>query len=52
MTEDRSIADYHATRISGSGCPADDNGNHYFAFIDPERDGRICIDCGAPEDES
>lgn len=45
----RTIADYHATRESGSGCPETDGGPHYFAFIDPSRDGRVCIDCGAPE---
>lgn len=33
----------------GTGCPNDDSGRHYFAHIDPHRDGRICIDCGEPE---
>lgn len=46
---DRTIADFHATRESGSGCPEADGGPHYFAFIDPNSDGRICIDCGEPE---
>lgn len=49
MSDDRTIAEFHATRVSGTGCPDDANGRHYFAFIDPMRDGRICIDCGAPE---
>ena len=47
--EKRTIGDYHATRESGTGCPEADGGPHYFAFIDPSQDGRICIDCGAPE---
>jgi len=29
-----------------------DIGTHYFAFIDPMVDGRICIDCGEPEQYS
>ena len=33
----------------GSGCPDADGGPHYYAHIDPEQVGRICIDCGAPE---
>lgn len=49
--EDRSIADYHAARVSGSGCPEVDGGPHYFAFLDPNSDERICIDCGTPESE-
>lgn len=48
-TMSMTIADYHATRESGRGCPATDGGAHYFAFIDPSVDHRICIDCGAPE---
>lgn len=35
----------------GSGCPADENGRHYYAHIDPNWPGRICIDCGSPEAE-
>lgn len=35
----------------GSGCPEVDGGPHYFAYIDPSRDVRICIDCGEPEQE-
>ncbi|QDB74786.1 hypothetical protein KNU56_gp09 [Gordonia phage Arri] len=35
----------------GSGCPDDEQGRHYFAYIDPNQDCRICIDCGAPETE-
>ena len=30
----------------GSGCPDDETGRHYYAHIDPQYDGRICIDCG------
>jgi len=45
----RSIADFHATRQSGRGCPEVDGGPHYFAFLDPRAPGRICIDCGEPE---
>ena len=48
-TSDRTIADFHATRESGSGCPETNGGRHYFAFIDPQFDGRICIDCAHPE---
>jgi hypothetical protein len=47
---DRSIEEFHRTRESGSGCPETDGGPHYFAFIDSNNDGRICIDCGAPEE--
>lgn len=49
MIESRTIAQYHATRVSGTGCPDDPNGKHYYAFLDANADGRICIDCGAPE---
>lgn len=49
MSDQRTIAQFHASRVSGSGCPDDPNGKHYFAFIDPDSDGRICIDCGAAE---
>jgi hypothetical protein len=49
MSNDRTIAEFHATRESGKGCPETDGGPHYFAFIDPSFDGRVCIDCGAPE---
>ncbi len=35
---DRTIEDHHAT-----------GGSHYFAYIDPNQSGRICIDCGLPE---
>lgn len=48
----RTIADYHATRESGSGCPDVEGGPHYFAFLDPTSDERNCIDCGAPEETS
>lgn len=48
MTE-RTIAQFHATRESGRGCPETDGGPHYFAFIDPSRDNRVCIDCGEDE---
>lgn len=48
--EPRTIEDYHRTRISGTGCPEDDEGKHYFAFIDPSQHGRVCIDCGTPEE--
>lgn len=33
----------------GTGCPETDGGPHYFAHIDPQYDGRICIDCGERE---
>lgn len=46
MSEQRSIADFHATRESGEGCPEVDGGPHYFAFLDPSVAWRICIDCG------
>lgn len=45
----RTIESYHATRESGSGCPDMEGGAHYYAFLDPEADYRICIDCGARE---
>jgi hypothetical protein len=48
----RTIEEFHATRESGAGCPMVDIGTHYFAFIDPMVDGRICIDCGEPEQYS
>ena len=48
MTDDRTIAEYHATRESGPGCPEADGGPHYFAFLG-DLDTRSCIDCGAPE---
>jgi hypothetical protein len=51
MSTDRTIEDFHATRESGSGCPETDGGAHYFAFLDPNVDERICIDCGAPESD-
>lgn len=45
----RTIEEFHATRESDTGCPETDGGPHYFAFIDPSVDGRVCIDCGEPE---
>ena len=45
----RTIADFHATRESGSGCPETDGGAHYFIFADPQLDGRTCMGCGEPE---
>lgn len=48
MTE-RTIAQFHASRESGEGCPETDGGPHYFAFLDLSVDHRICIDCGEPE---
>ena len=36
----------------GSGCPDDETGRHYYAHIDPQYDGRICIDCGEREEKS
>jgi hypothetical protein len=44
----RTIAEFHATRESGSGCPGSDGGPHYFAFQGRD-DYRSCIDCGEPE---
>lgn len=35
----------------GAGCPEVDGGPHYFAWLIPGRDNRICIDCGADEQE-
>jgi hypothetical protein len=49
MNSDRTIPQFHATRESGSGCPETSGGAHYFAFIDPSLDSRLCIDCGEPE---
>lgn len=37
------------THEGGSGCPAAEGGPHYFAYLDPSIDCRICIDCGEPE---
>jgi len=51
MSDDRTIEEFHATRESGTGCPEADGGAHYFAFIDPTTDDRVCIDCGEPEPE-
>lgn len=45
----RTIEEFHVTREGGKGCPETDGGAHYFAFIDPSVDYRICIDCAAPE---
>ena len=47
--DDRTVADFHATRVSGSGCPETKGGAHYYAFIDPAVDYRMCIDCGEQE---
>lgn len=52
MTDHRSIEEFHATRVSGTGCPETDGGPHYFAHLDPNYDGRMCIDCGTPEFEN
>jgi len=52
MSDNRSIGEFHESRVSGSGCPGDENGRHYFAFIDPLVNGRLCIDCGEPEGET
>ena len=49
MYDDWTIADFHATRTSGAGCPGVDDGRHYFAFLDHTVSYRICIDCGEPE---
>lgn len=49
MSDQRSIADFHATRVSGTGCPEANGGPHYFAFLDLNVEWRICIDCGARE---
>ena len=46
---DRTIADHHASRESGQGCPDMGGGPHYFAYVDDSVEHRICIDCGAPE---
>jgi hypothetical protein len=46
---DPAITPYHQTREGGLGCPENEGGPHYFAFIDPNAKGRICIDCGMPE---
>jgi len=46
---DWSIDKFHAQRTSGFGCPETDGGPHYFAFIDPSSEVRICIDCGEQE---
>lgn len=46
---DPKIEHYHQTREGGLGCPENEGGPHYFAFIDPNAKGRICIDCGMPE---
>ena len=47
--DDRTVSDFHATRVSGSGCPETAGGPHYYAFIDPTVDYRMCIDCGDQE---
>lgn len=47
--DERTIAEHHATREAGTGCPGTDGGPHYFAYIDDSVDHRICIDCGTPE---
>jgi hypothetical protein len=49
MTDERTIAEYHRDRESGTGCPETYGGPHYFAFFDLSNEGRNCIDCGAPE---
>ena len=49
MTDTRTIAEFHATRVSGTGCPGVDGGPHYFAHLDHNSDERMCIDCGEPE---
>ena len=46
MMDDRSVADFHTTRVSGSGCPETKDGPHYYVFIDPTLDYRMCMDCG------
>lgn len=48
----RSIEEHHRDRESGGHCIEAGGGPHYFAYIDPTQDGRICIDCGAPEEVS
>lgn len=35
--------------LGGQGCPEADGGLHYYAYIDPAQECRICIDCGAPD---
>lgn len=37
------------TFSGGSGCPGAEGGSHYYAHIDPNYDGRLCIDCGEEE---
>lgn len=36
----------------GTGCPETSGGVHYFAHVDPQYDGQICIDCGEREAQS
>ena len=51
MSDNRSIDDYHRTRVSGAGCPETDGGPHYFAFGgDGNYEYRSCIDCGEPKE--
>lgn len=41
-----------ACDFSGDGpndCPDDANGRHYFIHLDPNYNGRMCMDCGQPE---
>lgn len=52
MADSRTIEQFHADRESGHGCPETDGGPHYFAFVDPSVDGRVCIDCFTPEFEA
>ena len=47
--DNRTIEQFHATRERGHGCTETDGGPHYFAFVDPAIDGRVCIDCWKPE---
>lgn len=49
VESDPAITHYHQTREGGLGCSENEGGPHYFAFIDPNANGRICIDCGMPE---
>ncbi len=49
MTDPRTIEEMHKDRESGSGCPEDHNGKHYYAFLYDIESGRSCIDCGDKE---